>query len=587
MTNPSNQLKRQHQTNQLNRVLLFIVCAAVSFATLPVFTLQAADKGEDVGAVKVKSEVDQATRVRKIETTQSGDAKKLGKVAGDVAWLLRDLESNGLLEQVGGKKVKTLKEVVAIVADTHLPAAAQHLRNARLEPDASRHHMVSADEEVDTILTQLAKVLADSSTMLVQDELAKELKDLIKVQTQVRGQTAEWGKSMLISPETAGAGKGPLMQDQTMINTRYQTFLEKLQQAHEDALDEASKSRLKQVENVLSPPQTTSEILKDVLTPEPSTGDVLKAAVEQLEQSQVLDAVGAQDRAIATFKAALEILSAGQSDLADFVAGLEKLLEKQKALRKEIEPQEEEDFKSKLSFFEARQVEIMDEVTNFTFDAPDLFVNKKGEYLVEPLLIALSDAVESISATEKEKTLIAQAKVIVLLESVYGTAKETLEEEEGDPFWAASPFIPEDKWKLPKDGDEEDEALKDEDFPEIFEGIIAAELMIQPDSVAQGAQEDVSTALAAPRMVNLKESEDEEPPDFITDEGPPTIGSDKDAPDAAGEDTKGDTSEVEKDRLARESIQRKRQKAKIQDYVRQLPPEFRRQVADYYEVIAE
>lgn len=570
----TKQTKLAKPMRPINRMLSFILCVAVVSAALPSQPARAAD------------DVDEATRVRKMETAQSGDAKKLGKVAGDVAWLLKDLESNGLLEQVGGKKVKTLKEVVAVVADTHLPAAAQHLRNARLESDASRHHMVSAGEEVDTIIKQLAQVLAGSSTLLVQEELVQELKDLIKVQTQVRGQTAEWGKTMLISPETAGAGKGPLMQDQTSINTRYQTFLEKLQQAREDALDEVSKSRFMQVEHVLSPPQTTSEVLKEVLTPEPSTGDVLKAAIEQLDQSQVLDAVGAQDRAIASFKAALAILSAGQTDLADFVAGLEKLIEKQKALRKEIEPQEEEVFKSKHSFFEARQVEIMDEVTNFTFDAPDLFVSKEGEFLVEPLLIALSDAVEAINATEKEKTLAAQAKVIALLESVYGTATEALEEEEGDPFWAYSPAIPEDKWKLPKDGDEEDAAMKDEDFPEIFEGIIAAELSIQADSVAQGAQEDVSTALAAPRMISLEESEDGEPPDFITDEGPPSVGGDK-APDAAGEDTEGNTNEVEKDRLARESIQRKRQKAKIQDYVRQLPPEFRRQVADYYEVIAE
>ena len=121
---------------------------------------------------------------------------------------------------------------------------------------------------------------------------------------------------------------------------------------------------------------------------------------------------------------------------------------------------------------------------------------------------------------------------------------------------------------------------------DIFEGITSAELMIQPDSVAKGAQADVSTALAANRYIGLEEKESDEPPDFITDTGPPTVGNDE-AADAAGGKGEGDTSDVAKDRLARDSMQRRRQKARIQDYVRQLPPEFRRQVADYYEVIAE
>ena len=286
-------------------------------------------------------------------------------------------------------------------------------------------------------------------------------------------------------------------------------------------------------------------------------------------------------------KDALQILSAGQSDLADFVAGLEKLLRKQRELRKDVAAEETLD--TKATFFEARQIEIMDDVTGFSFDAPDLFVSKEGDYLVEPLLTALGEAVSSLNAMEKENALVAQDKVILFLEAVYGTAEEALdEEEEGDPFWAYSPHVPEEFWKLPDDGEEEDELLVDEDFPDIFEGIQFAELMIQPDSVAEGAQADVTTAYAANRFIGLEESDDSEPPDFITDEGPPQVGSDKEAPDEAGENTEGNTTELEdKGRLADDAIQRRRQREKIQEYVRDLPPEFRRQVTEYYESIAE
>ena len=110
--------------------------------------------------------------------------------------------------------------------------------------------------------------------------------------------------------------------------------------------------------------------------------------------------------------------------------------------------------------------------------------------------------------------------------------------------------------------------------------------MVQPEGTTEGSAPDVTTASAANKYLGLEEGEEEsEPGDFITDESPPSAGGE--GAEAPGENTEGDTSEVEKDRLARESMQRQPQKAIIQDYVRQLPPEFRSKVADYYEVIAQ
>ncbi len=583
---------------KMHRFILSALCFTVLLTGLPRRALAAND-------------VEAGGRLRKLEKTQTGESRKLDKVVGEIAWLLADLESNGLLKQGDAENVATFQVAIDKVAAKRMPTAAAHLRNARFDQAESRRHTTSADVEVDAILSELAEVLAGSSTLLASEQLVRELKDLIKIQTLVRNRTVEWGKGILISPDIAGAGKGPLIQDQTKIITRCQTFLEKLQQAGKDAMDDASKSRFQQAYNVLSPPKPTSEIISKITTPEPSTGEVLRAAVEQIERLEVLAAVGAQDRAIASFKSALQILSAGQFELAEFVAGLEKLIEKQKALRKDTAA--EEDLAGKSAFYEARQIEIQDEATNYSFEAPDLFVSKKGEYLVEPLMTALQEAVDALKAAKKDealaalkaarkkdaivalkaaqknKALTAQDKIIALLQSVYGTAKALKEEkEEGDdPFWAESPVVPEDLWMLPPDGEEEDAAMKDEDMPEIFEGITSTALMVQPEGTTVGSAPDVSSAAAANKVIGLEEGEeDSEPGDFITDEGPPSAGSDA-APEAPGANTEGNTDEVAKDRLARESMQRQRQKVKIQDYVRQLPPEFRRQVADYYQVIAE
>jgi len=566
------------KVNLLGKSLsLALLCLLVIF----IAPIQAQDAAKTDAA-------DSAGKLQSLESLQSTESRKLDKAADEVAWLLSELKSNGLLDKAGGNKVEVFRATVADLAEDNLPAAAQHLRNARLEVDASQQHLTSADREIDTIIDQLSKVLAGSSTLLVQEELSNALKEIIKSQTEIRGRTAEWGKALLISPDTAGAGKGPLMQDQASVINRVKALIEKLEAARDEAQDESAKLRFKQAALMLKPAETGAEILKEVLTTDPPVTKVLQAAVTQIDTAEVLYAVDAQDRGLVMLKSALQILSSGQSELADFVEGLEKLLKKQRELRKEVA--EEETLDAKAAFFEARQVEIMDEVTNYTFDAPDLFVNKKGEFLVEPLLTALAAAVADLNAKEKDKALVAQDKVIVLLEAVYGTAKEAEDEEKDgkDPFWADSPEIPEDRWKLPPDGDEEDAAMKDEDMPEIFEGITDAALMIQSENATPGSAPDVTTAAAANLFMSLEEGEDAEKPDYITDEGPPAVGSDNDAADAAGEDTVGNTEEMKnKGRLADEAIQRRRQRAKVQEYVRDLPPEFRRQVSDYYELIAE
>ena len=396
---------------------------------------------------------------RKLESQQGAEARKLGKVAGDVASLLEDLKSNGLLEQGGGKKVETFKEVIHHVAEDRMPTVVTHLRNARLESDARQHHMKSADEEMDAIVTELGKVLAGSSAMLAGEALIEELKDMIRLQTLVRGKTAEWGKTMLISPETSGAGKGPLMQEQTTIHDRNGKLLEQLAKARDEAVDEATKTRFQQAADVLNPAKPKNTDFQEIIEAQTTSADILQAAITQIDAGDVLSAVGAQDAVTALFKSALQILSSGQFDLGDFVAGLEKLIQKQKILMTETDA--EKDLANRISFYEARQTEIRDEISKSAFDAPDLFVNKEGEYLVEPLMISLGEAIDAIKAAEKDTAVTAQKKVIVLLESVYGTAGMTTEGAEKEAHWVKSPEVPEELFKLPPDGEEADMELAD------------------------------------------------------------------------------------------------------------------------------
>lgn len=550
----------------IHRLLLAFLVFAAQLSSLPRVSAN-------------ESPPDSVEEWRKLESQQGAEARKLGKVAGDVASLLEDLKSNGLLEQGGGKKVETFKDVIHQVAEDRLPAVATHLRNARLESDARQHHMKSADEEMDAIVTELGKVLSGSASMLAGEALVEELKDMIKVQTLVRGKTAEWGKTMLISPETSGAGKGPLMQDQTTILTRNGKLLEQLAKAREEAVDETTKIRFQQAADVLNPAKPKNTDFQEIIEAQTTSADILQAAITQIDAGDVLSAVGAQDAVTALFKSALQILSSGQFDLGDFVAGLEKLIQKQKILMTETDA--EKDLANRISFYEARQTEIRDEISKSAFDAPDLFVNKEGEYLVEPLMISLGEAIDAIKAAEKDTAVTAQKKVIVLLESVYGTASMTTEGAEKEAHWVKSPEVPEELFKLPPDGEEEDMELADADIPEFFESEAAYEL-----SIPEGGKGAAPGATAASANMIIGLTENDEEAKGVTDEGAPSVGQNKN-PSGPGSNEKGYANAIKKEGLARDSMQRQQRKAKIQDYVRQLPPEFRSQVADYYELISE
>ena len=61
------------------------------------------------------------------------------------------------------------------------------------------------------------RVLAGSSALLIQEALIQELKDMIKVQADLRSGTAEWTKTLLIDPTLGGQGSMNVPGDRTRL----------------------------------------------------------------------------------------------------------------------------------------------------------------------------------------------------------------------------------------------------------------------------------------------------------------------------------------------------------------------------------
>ncbi len=277
------------------------------------------------------------------ERRQLDVRRRLSSVKGKIDWLLADLQSNGLMEEGGGKKIEEMNTRLVAIGTKHVPKAAGLLRQARGDIDKSPPHIVAADVEIDTILIELDKVLRGAGSVLVDDALVKQLREIITQEEFLRRQTATWGKKMILAPQAANVDQGRLQRSQQSVIGRYAQFFALLSKAASDALDDDSKERLEGSRNILR--DKKPEI-------------ALSRAIDQISRKQAIGAVTEQDKAIAALKEALEILGADEEEVSDAVLELERIIAAQKLLKSDTESAEGNRFRQEQSHLEARQIEI-------------------------------------------------------------------------------------------------------------------------------------------------------------------------------------------------------------------------------------
>ena len=141
---------------------------------------------KDINLLLLKNELENdRAKIKELEIKQSSEAAKLGKVGGDLQWLYEELITNKLSKEGGGKNLQTYYQVIDQISAEGLPVVTKYLRDARFEAEQRKHHLKSAQEGVDEVVEALKKVLASSSTLLLEEALVTELKEMIKVQQEI------------------------------------------------------------------------------------------------------------------------------------------------------------------------------------------------------------------------------------------------------------------------------------------------------------------------------------------------------------------------------------------------------------------
>ena len=463
-----------------------------------------------------------------------------------INFLLEDLVANGLVTEGGGQKIQKMNILLASVGNNNVPRAVTLLRTARLDLKQALLHLKGAEQEIRLIIVELDRVLEGASSLLADDRLLKELSELIKTEDFLKRQTTTWGQRLIIAPDTAKLDQGRLGRAQQSALERYEGFFKLLTDATAQA-DAESKKRFGAAEKVLRNGKP------DIL---------LSEAIDQILSAKAVGAVRNQGEALKLLLEAQKILAADQSGLAELLKDLKEIIAEQKKLKSEVEKTNGEQFSKGKSQFEAGQLGITKDIAAWV-NVESL----QGGPLEAPLREAhraSGQANVSLAAAEKSKAIQAKTEVIAALEQALKIALEELAKEK-------------EQAKIDVDLAGLGDLSGLEGNPSEGKGDAPGTPGGSPGTLGAGMGQGKGTGMGKGKAPG---------------KGQPTPFT-GDPKDLAEDFADGTSSTVAKgDKVARtqgavDAISRRERSAAIQRYVQQLPPEFRRQVAAYYEALAE
>jgi hypothetical protein len=516
-------------------------------------------------------------RIRSEERRQGDVRRQLSGSVRKIDRLLKDLESNALTKKGKGPVIGEMSAALKKVNATRVPQAAQALQKARLEINEAFPHLSEAEQEIKAIIIDLDDLLKASETALLADVLLEQIRALIKRESFLRRETARWGKMIFINEGAATADKPRMVRAQNETLLELEQFARLLEGAADEATDESLARRFKGAFKVLQERK-----------PEMS----LRSALATIEQEDSIAAVEYQDKAIEILKEIERVLSSDEDEIAskeDVLEELKRILEEQIDLKEEVEDAGKE--LKNASELQAEQLELQKDLEKAVAGEPP-------SETLEEASDAMEEAAEELAEGDQEGALPPQETAINELQNAINQLESEIAEaaEAADAFADAQELSdsfadPSDSFADPSDsfGDSFADGSPSDGFPS---DAGAGEPGAGPPGAGPPGAGPPGAGPPGPGAPGIG------PPSSVPGSGIPVPGSFSPAPpgvlpDDPQIDSTGYSSttvrgnQVKRTRMSMNSLERRRRAAAIQKYVQQLPPEFRKQVADYYEVLAE
>ena len=558
------------------------------------------------------------------ERRQLDAGRRLSKVVRRIDWLLEDLKSNGLESEGGGDRYTIAKKQLTSVGNSDVPNAVESLRSARADLAGAYAHLDRADRQIEVIVTKLNLALGEASDTLLTDVALRELRQIIKQQEFLQHQT----ETLVENSSKVRADYQRVGKAQRVLAAPVSRLMFLLQdEGHQ--LDEDAQRRF------------TAAAAEIQYVP----GNVFKAAqhIEGWGRDPLFaNGIFLQGAILVRLRKAERILSGVEPDLAEVLKDLRTLLEELKQLKKDAEEQLKKEAETK-AFELSRWHYFMLRLTKIKTGVATWVSMKavEGGPMVAPLreadtaLWKAQAGFQFVHHNEghRKKIVNHMAEAIAALERALAEgekqqAKDAANDAEINSDLEGKGDAPESEGQEGQDG--------------------GPLLGLEPGDKEQGAepgeeqtaggkkQRDKKLGDASKPPVDGEEVEsasgsegkpgDPGPSEFEGKGGPIGGGKVEEIADTGlsinanseaertiltGNDPEGNKSKGMKDWLfgnartggsdrefafagrkpggaqTRDAVSRRRRSAAIKKYVEQLPPEFRQQVADYYEALAK
>jgi len=482
------------------------------------------------------------------ERRQGNVRRQLSGVVRRIDLLMLDLASNDLYPEGGGENVTRLNLKLAALNTNHVPKAETYLRLARQDTTHALPHIEDAEREVDIIVRELDALLKEMGMTLTEDALLAQLRSIIKTEELLRRETADWGKRLLIAPGGAGQVSAKLAQAQGSVLQQVGVFTERLKEAVGKETDAARRRRFAAAAGALQKGRPDA---------------AMQAAARAIEAGQPIECVEQQDLALKALYAAAEALAGQITDdtaiVREVMEHLRQILKDEQQLQQEVKQANAQQFQERHFKMQARQTDIGKNLTECGKQAS----KTPAGFAVRKALEAMKEAQKELGNSRQDPAIGQQEEAIVNLMAAIEalTAISALP----PPVLADLPEYP---WQVQvlstnPPVDDAEELLE-------LDPALSKKIRDMGDVIEGGGKVPTSPMPPTPSSPNASSPSEKAPP------SPPQPG------DA---DSRGKAVALSPEQI--NALERRNRAAVFQKYVNRLPKEFRQQVSDYYEALAE
>ncbi len=555
---------------------------------------------------------------------QESVRRSLTDVTQDIDWLVEQLQANQMFDEAGGQKVTGMNTTVREVESEHVPGAADALRLARSRDIDRTVHLAKAEVEIQTTIDKLDRLLGSEQMSLESDLLAVQLKAVVQAEKELRRQTADWGKQLLTEPEAAMEAKQPLTQAQEAVHEQLEEFKDALAEAKENQTDPAAKENFERIEKMLEEERPDRD---------------MQQAARDIDDEKPISAVENQDQAIASLENLEKELTEGQVDpyeqLKQMHDSLERIVSEQQQLQDQVESSAKnpEDFEQQQPEMRADQQQLTDDLQDAMDEAgadDAALMDPSVQESLDQAKGAMDQADQQLGESQPEPATESQQQAIDSMTQAMQDIEQAMAEASDLAQPPPGEQVAMDQQQMP--GEPEDMQGMEPGEPQDMDAMEPGEPM-DMQGMEPGEPQDMDAMEPGEPMdmqgMEPGEQQPMEPGEPSAE--PPTPGEPTDGPPQPGppgppqpgppvpgppmpgsqptpmppspfadpddrpmdqqRTTMGSTvvqgEDVERTAMHINPMTGRNRGELIQQYAQQLPPEFRQQVSEYFEVLSE